>query len=149
MLRKEPELCTLCREINLEDLKSDHGFLHHSTCDSLVQSAHTCDLCKSITNLFIRSIHMYRSIIHPIRSIYDCSRLGPIALHAACRDLDSDRSSWARIPGPVLSSKLSLQVAVTLGPTGDRVFYGAGYPTLSMFCDPGSIAEGLGVVGLS
>ncbi|ORY60937.1 uncharacterized protein BCR38DRAFT_348796 [Pseudomassariella vexata] len=138
-MRAEPDLCALCQEINLEDLKSDQGYLHHATCDALVQSAHTCHLCKSIMNLFIRSIHTNRRVTHPMRSICDCGHLGPVALHAACPDINSNgRHYQEHTPGPVLSRKLSLQVAVTIGSIKDRISYGTMYPTLLIFCDPSS-----------
>ncbi len=132
------QLCAFCDGINLEDLKSNDGYIHQPTCGALIISADTCNLCHLIVNLFRRCICEQRIATSPIRDICDARHLGPVRLFAASRELDFEEHIYQRRErGSVKDKLLSQRVAVTLGIEETDLHYGPEFPTLLMFADPG------------
>ncbi|KAL8306273.1 hypothetical protein RB597_003179 [Gaeumannomyces tritici] len=143
-------LCDFCQGINLEDMKSNDGYVHHPTCHALASSADKCDLCQLIVGVFKRYIYEQRRATNPIRNLSDAWHLGPVKLFAASRELDSNQHIFLRRErGGVQNKLLFKRVAITLGISGTTLHYGPNDPTLLMFANPGSFAETMGVVGLS
>ncbi|KAH8879178.1 HET-domain-containing protein [Thozetella sp. PMI_491] len=125
------QLCVFCQGINLEDIKSNDGYVHQPTCHALISSADTCDLCQLIVDLFKRCIYEQRLATSSIRNLSDAWHLGPVRLFAASRELDLNLYPFQRRErGRVQDKLLSKRVAMTLGMIG-------------------SFAESMGVVGLS
>lgn len=133
-------LCVLCQGINLDDMKSNGGYVHQLTCDALVGSADACDLCKLIVELFTQSIHEHRLATSSIRDISDAWHLGPVRLFAASNEIDLEPHIFQRRERSHVKDRLlSQRVALMLGTVGTELSYGPGYPTLLMFADPGIV----------
>jgi hypothetical protein len=131
-------LCVFCQGINLEDIKSNGGYVHQPTCHALISSANTCDLCHLIADLFKRYFHEQRLATSSIRNLSDAKHLGPVRLFAASRELDLNPGPFQRRErGRVKDKLLPKRVAVTLGMIGTELGYGPDYSTLLMFADPG------------
>ena len=131
-------LCVFCQGINLEDMKSNDGYVHQPTCDALISSADACDLCQLIAGLFKRCIYEHRLATSSIRNMSDAWHLGPVRLFAASHELDLKLHIFQRRERSRVKDKLlSQRVAVTLGMVGTELGYGPEYPTLLMFAEPG------------
>lgn len=150
---EDRELCAICRDINMEDLKSDAGYVHQPSVGSMISSTDSCDLCRLIAEIVKRSIHEQRRATHPVRSISDVKEWGPVRLFAASRELDSARNKHyqRRERCAVEDELLSYRVAVTCGELEvlEKLHYGPETPTLIMYTGQGSFAESMGVVGFS
>jgi len=130
--------CGVCRSINLEDMKSNNGYVHQPTCDALIISGHTCDLCQLIVDIFERYIYEQRLATSSIRQLSDAGHLGPVRLFAANRELDLNQHPFQRRErGRVKDKLLSKRVAMTFGMVNTELGYGLEYPNLLMFADPG------------
>ncbi|KAK3384108.1 heterokaryon incompatibility protein-domain-containing protein [Lasiosphaeria ovina] len=150
---EDQELCAICRDINMEDLKSDAGYVHQPSVGAMISSTDSCDLCRLIAEIFKRSIHEQRRATHPVRSISDVKEWGPVRLFAASRELDSasNKGYQRRERCAVKDELLSYRVAVTCGELEvlEKLHYGPETPTLIMYTEQGSFAELMGVVGFS
>ncbi|KAH8804855.1 heterokaryon incompatibility protein-domain-containing protein [Xylogone sp. PMI_703] len=139
--------CDCCLGINLKDLKSNSGYVHHQSCNDLVASTNTCDLCLVIVTVLKRSIHHLRRQSNPVKSISDIGQWGPVRLFAAGRKIDSQNVRY-RERGPVREKLLSQSVAVVVGEP-DALYYGPENAVLDMYADKGSFAESVGVAAPS
>src|SRR3569833_3296161 len=132
------QLCVFCQGINLEDIKSNDGYVHQPTCHALISSADTCALCQLIFDLSKRFIYKHFPATSSIGNLSDAGHLGPIRLFAASHELDLNlRPFQRRERGRVKDKQLSKMVAITLDMMGTELIYGPNVPTLLMFADPG------------
>ena len=139
---EDRELCAIYRDINMEDLKSDAGYIHQPSVGAMISSTDSCDLCRLIVEIVKRSIHENRLATHPVRSISDVKEWGPVRLFAASRNLDAARNKCyqRRERCAVEDELLSYRVAVTWGgfEVLEELRYGPETPTLIMYTEQGN-----------
>jgi hypothetical protein len=128
-------VCDYCRGINLEDLKSDDGYLHQPTFAAIVSSSATCKLCKIMLGLLEESFKRLWMIWGRI----DPSKLtdaNPVRLVAAGEDIYS-RTNGGRKPRPINTQRLHRSVAVILGGMEKKSWFFHGAAVLDMYSAKG------------
>lgn len=138
MTRSSPSssTCASCLGINLEDLKSEEGYIHQPSCAALFSSAESCQLCGIIVTVLKRCIHLQRRQTSPYKNISDVGHLGPLRLFAADRDIGLQNIK-RRKKGPVVEKLLSQNVTIVTGEVDSSLYYQPDSPMLDMYADLG------------
>lgn len=105
-----------CSGINLQDWKSELGYIHSPTPKELETSSEVCKLCRLILESIKRSIPR-QAILWGTYKFSNLLQFGPVKLFAVSRSVG--KYEQVRQGRPLESTLVSQKIFVTVGEPGD------------------------------